>query len=298
MNEKVKDLFAVLTTRHKFLKEIRGFFDSNDYIEVDTPIRVQCPGFDEYIDAISTDDGFYLATSPELQMKRLLSKDVKAIYQITHAFRAEEKGGLHNPEFAMLEWYRTDANYQDIMNEAEYLLKHLLHEFDIAEYSVNFPVKRITADDAFLKCAGWKPSVSWDEDRYFLDWIEKVEPFLANFDAVFITDFPAELAALSKIKEETPLLCERFELFIKGIEIGNAFSELTDYDEHLCRFEYVKEKRIKLGKPVYPLNERFLSYVRESMPPCAGMALGLDRLIMVMSGLESISQVNPFFMDY
>lgn len=292
-----KDLFSVLTLRHTLLKEIRGFFDVQGYLEVDTPVRVRCPGFDEYIDAISTGDGFYLATSPELQMKRLLSKDIGAIYQITHAFRSDEKGALHNPEFAMLEWYRTGADYHDLMDETEGLLKHLLSVPDVEACDIKFPLKKITTDDVFLDCAGWKPSVMWDEDRYFLDWIEKVEPFLSTFDAVFITDFPAALAALSKTKADNPLLCERFELFIKGIEIGNAFTELTDYEEHICRFEQVSRRRTEMGKPVYPLGERFLEAVRQSMPACAGMALGLDRLIMVLAGAVSISQVNPFYGD-
>lgn len=287
----------ILIIRHNIFKKIRSFFDKNGYVEVDTPCRVKCPGIDPYIDAISAGEGFYLATSPELQMKRLLTLGIPRIYQITHAFRANEHGALHNSEFSLLEWYRADTNYWGTMEETEELLRYLL-QADAERYAckltVHTPVMRVCVDELFMSKAGWEPSKVWDEDRFFRDWVDKIDPYLSTIPCVFIYDFPAALASLAKIKEDNCLVSERFELFIHGIEIANAFTELTDPMEQEERFKQSQKKRCALKKEPYKIDEKFLDDLQRGIPSCSGIALGIDRLIMALYGFTEISVVQTF----
>ena len=284
----------ILWLRHKILKKIREFFDNRGYLEVETPIRVKSPGIDPYIDAFPSEKEFFLITSPELHMKRLLSTDLERIYQITHAFRAEEEGHLHSSEFALLEWYRKGTDYLGIMQETEELLKSLVDGVDFDTHVGSFPFERIRVDEMFEERAGWKPSLDWNEDRYFIDWVEKIEPCLKSLNAVFLLDFPAPLAALARINSENPHICERFELYLDGIEIANAFSELTDHKEHRVRFEHANKKRETMGKAPYPVDEGFMESIKTGIPDCGGIAVGLDRLVMAIQGLKRIDLVQTF----
>ncbi len=286
-----------IISRHKILQKIRCFFDSRSYIEVETPLRVRCPGIDPHIDALPSGPGFFLATSPELQMKRLLGPETERIYQITRAFRAEEEGPLHSSEFAILEWYRTGSDYIGLMDETEELIKFLVEEPGCETTSWRFPFERILVDDVFKKRAGWEPSKQWNEDRFFIDWVEKVEPFLKTLGGVFLFDFPAPLASLSVIKKDNPLVCERFELFMRGIETGNAFTELTDYQEHFVRFAEAARKRQAMGKEPYPTDDGFMESLRKGIAECSGIAVGVDRLIMALTGLNDIKLVQTFPMN-
>jgi lysyl-tRNA synthetase class 2 len=287
----------ILQSRHRITQQIRAFFDKQNYLEVETPLRVICPGVDPYIDALPAGNGFFLSTSPELQMKRLLGLGLARIYQITHAFRANEQGAYHNSEFSLLEWYRIGTGYLGLMDETEELLKSIIHNANIGSKDVpeyKFPFPRITIDDLFKEEAGWEPSKAWDENRYFADWVEKIDPYLGQLQGVFIIDFPAPLASLSKIKDDNPLICERFELFMRGIEIANAFTELTDYEEQVTRFETALETRIRKGKDAYEIDEKFLEALKAGIPACAGIALGVDRLVMALLGYHDISMVQTF----
>lgn len=291
------DFYQTLQIRHRITRKIREFFDNRNYLEVETPIRVPCPGIDPYLDALPAGSGFYLATSPELQMKRLLGLKIPCIYQLTHAFRANERGALHNAEFSLLEWYRTNTDYLGIMDETEAMLKVIIEDLDLDKSSAPkyaFPFDRIYVDDLFKALAGWQPSRNWNEDRYFFDWVEKIEPFLASQKGVFVIDFPAPIAALAKIKESNPLVSERFELFMHGIEIANAFTELTDHQEQAERFKEARKKRLLLGKEVYAVDEKFLAALQAGIPECGGIALGIDRLIMAVLGLRDIAMVQTF----
>ena len=291
------DFSQTLRSRHKIIKKIREFFDKRGYLEVETPIRVRCPGIEPYIDALPAGEGFFLASSPELQMKRLLCSKVDRIYQITRAFRMEEEGHLHSPEFTMLEWYRAGTDYLGIMDETEELIRAVVEDADYKTVSWHFPFERIRVDDLYEKKAGWRPSQSWDEDRYFSDWAEKIEPFLYSLKGFFLIDFPAPISSLSRIKEENPLLCERFELFMNGIEIANAFTELTDYEENVSRFEKARMKRKEMGKDIYPVDEGFLRSLNSGIPDCGGIAVGIDRLLMAVLGLNNIDFVQTFPMS-
>ena len=284
--------------RHQLLRAIRSFFEERGYLEVVTPLMVRCPGIDPYIDAIPAGKDFYLATSPELHMKRLLGCGLEKIYQITHAFRADETGRHHNCEFSMLEWYETGINYQLLMELTEIFIQTVDYRMSgCLERDVlfHFPLPRISVDDAFRKYAHWCPSREWNEDRFFLDLIEIVEPALADIPAFFLYDFPAPLASLARLKPDDPNLCERVELYLKGVEIANGFSELTCAREQKERFERDSAKRAAMKKEVYPLDRHFLSTLENGlMPECAGIALGVDRLLMVLTESTDISQVMAF----
>jgi lysyl-tRNA synthetase class 2 len=287
----------LLITRHTINKKIRSFFTDAGYVEVETPCRVKCPGIDPYIDAIPAGSGFYLSTSPELQMKRLLALGIPRIYQITHAFRSNEHGSLHNSEFTMLEWYRTGTDYCGIMEETEQLLIYLMErdsENQVIPLINKIPFQRISVDELFREQAGWEPSKTWDEDRFFLDWVDKIDPYLATLQVTFVYDFPASLSSLSKLKNNNPQVCERFELFIRGLEIANAFTELTDPQEQEARFKKALAKRHMMKKEEYTIDEKFLDALRSGIPACSGVALGIDRLMMALYGYAEIGMVQAF----
>ncbi len=287
--------------RHHLMMLIRTFFEERGYIEVTTPALVRCPGIDPHIEAIPAGNNFYLATSPELQMKRLLGLGLKKIYQLTHAFRAEEQGRHHNPEFSILEWYETGIDYQVLMKITEDLIRSV--DQGISNYLkrsplFSLPVLKISVDQAFQEYAHWCPSKEWDEERFFQDLVEIVEPGLKNIHALFLYDFPAPLASLAKLKPDDPSLSQRFELYLKGIEIANGFSELTCAQEQRARFERDLAKRKAMNKPVYPIDNHFLATLEHGLlPDCAGIALGLDRLLMVLTDSEEISEVMAFHIE-
>ncbi|MGA1845106.1 MAG: EF-P lysine aminoacylase EpmA [bacterium] len=292
-------LLATLLSRDRIYQGIRHFFHDRAYAEVETPLLVPCPGIDPHIDAISAEGDLYLATSPELHMKRLVGMGMPRIFQITRAFRRGEQGGLHNPEFSMLEWYHAGKDYIYLMSEVEDLVRHLVDKLDeqgIRGITLNPPpFPRFTVDRLFEQYAGWTPSSQWDEDRFFLDLVEKVEPRLCAEPAVIIQDFPAPLASLARCKPDEPHLCERFELYMNGLEIANAFSELTDPVEQRERFEAAQERRKEMGKEVYPIDQKFLLLLEQGLlPPCCGIALGLDRLAMALLGARGIEDVMAF----
>lgn len=286
---------AILKKRHLLLTRIRNFFNQRDYLEVETPSRVPSPGFDPYIDAIPAGEGYYLAPSPELQMKRLLGLGIERIYQITHAFRADEQGPHHNVEFTMLEWYRTGADYLDILEEAQELVVYLTVRCGFADSEPTKPFPRISVKDLYLQQAGWDPCTRWDEDRYFKDWVDVVDPWLCRQGTIFVVDFPAPLASLARVPDDRPDICERFELFMNGLEIGNAFTELTDFAEHEQRLRHAQEKRSLMQQEVYPQDPGFMDFVRTGiMPESGGMAIGVDRLFMALTGISHIDMAQAF----
>jgi len=288
------DLPAVLKRRHRIIKTIRTFFDDSGYIAVETPVRVFCPGIDPYVAPLSSGNAHYLATSPELHMKRLLAAGLDKIYQLTRAFRRDESGRFHNPEFSMLEWYRKGADCRGMMLEAEALLRYICDREDVFRERYAFPFLNISVDDLFAETCGWRPSTDWNEDRYFRDWAEKVDPFLESVDAVFITDFPAPLAALSKLKDQDSRICDRIELYLNGVEIANAYSELTDLHAHQDYIDRVMQKSTSLGKHVCAVDAGFMDAVKKGIPESGGIALGIDRLVMCLLGEKSIQAVMAF----
>lgn len=285
----MKDLSAykeVLAARDAMMRAVRSFFQGQGFLEVETPVRLPAPCLEEHIDAIPT-DGEFLRTSPELHMKRLLCAGFERIFCVGPCFRRGEFGRLHNPEYTMLEWYRAGADYMDILRDMDALLRAVGFVFD--------EIRVLAVSDAFVRFAGWDPAMKYDAERFDLDLLEKVEPALKRMPGpTVLKDYPAEAAALSRRKPDNPGLAERWELYIDGIEIANAYSELTDAAEQRFRFEACAEKRGLAGREVYPSDEAFLSALEQGMPPSGGIAVGMDRLLMVLLGKKSLDDVMPF----
>ena len=271
-----------LSERARVLREIRAFFDVRGFTEVETPVRIPAPAPEPHIDCPPSDDWF-LRASPELQMKKLLAAGMERIYQIGPCFRAGEKGSRHSPEFTMLEWYRANADYSDIARDAEELLAEVLKR-DHAD------VQRLTMREAYVRWAGWDPVETWDQDRFDFDMATKIEPNLPK-EPLFLTDYPAPAASLARLKSDDPRVAERWELYVDGIELANAFTELIDPVEQRRRFELAREERRALGEADYPLDEEFLNALVQ-MPPSGGVALGVDRLVMLACGASSIAEVQ------
>ena len=273
---------ACLSERARVLHEIRAFFDARGFTEVETPVRIPAPAPEPHIDCPPSGDWF-LRASPELQMKKLLAAGMERIYQIGPCFRAGEKGRRHSPEFTMLEWYRANADYSDIARDAEELLAEVLKR-DHAD------VQRSTVREAYLRWAGWDPVETWDQDRFDFDMATKIEPNLPK-EPLFLTDYPAPAASLARLKSDDPRVAARWELYVDGIELANAFTELIDPVEQRRRFELAREERRALGEADYPLDEKFLDALAR-MPPSGGVALGVDRLVMLACGASSIADVQ------
>ena len=291
----------ILGFRHRMMAEIRRFFDSRGYIEVDCPIRIPTPALELHIDAIPAGDQ-WLRTSPEFHLNRLLSARYSKIYHLGPCFRANERGSQHSEEFTMLEWYRSEAGYIDILADTKALIGALAAELlGCAHLSWKggrvdlLPLwELLTVSDVFLEYAGWDPVAQWDADRFDVDLIEKVEPSLPKDRPVVLKDYPAEAAALARLCEGDPSRAERWELYIGGLELANAYSELINPVEQRARFEACARERDALGKTRYEIDEVFMSALESGLPECGGIALGVDRLLMLFLGEDDISRVRPF----
>ncbi len=271
-----------LAERARVLRHIRAFFDDRGFIEVDTPVRLRAPAPEVHIDCPASGDCF-LRASPELQMKKLLAAGMERIYQIGPCFREGESGRRHAPEFTMLEWYRANAGYLDILADMEALVAGVL--------GLVVPFARLTVREAYRRYAGWDPFADWDQERFDFDMAAKIEPSLGSAP-VFLIDYPPGAASLARLRDEGGTsVAERWELYVEGIELANAFGELVDSREQRVRFEAAREERRRLGEADYPLDEEFLELL-ESMPPSGGVALGVDRLVMLACGAKTIAAVR------
>lgn len=289
-----------LEARARIIELIRRFFLDRDFLEVDTPLRTPTQAPEEHTDAVES-EGWLLATSPELPMKRLLAAGYERIFQICRAFRGRERGALHVPEFTLLEWYRAHEDYDALMDDCEQLVAEVAAGLGIGgsvtyqgtSISFGSPWPRITVTDAFRKWAGWEPGPAPDPDRFTADMVSLVEPALVGGSPVFLADYPASMAALARLKPGNPTVAERFELYAGGLELANGFSELTDPMEQRERFEKANAERARQRRAVYPMPETFLEAL-ETMPPSAGIALGIDRLVMLFTDAASIDDVVAF----
>ena len=274
-----------LKVRAGVLRTIRAFFDARGFVEVETPTRIPAPAPEPHIDCPASGDWF-LRASPELQMKKLLAAGLPRIYQIGPCFREGERGRRHSPEFTMLEWYRAEADYTDIARDMEELVRAILW----ARGSAPLPFARLTVREAYIRWAGWDPVEDWNQDRFDFDMATKIEPNLPK-GPLFLTDYPSPAASLARLKAEDPRVAERWELYVDGMELANAFTELTDSAEQRKRFEAARAERRVLGEADYPLDEDFL-FALARMPPAGGVALGVDRLVMLACGAASIDEVR------
>jgi lysyl-tRNA synthetase class 2 len=264
---------------------------------------VPCPGLDVNLDAIEVLGARgprWLHTSPEYQMKRLLTLGLPGIYQLGKAFRRGERGRLHEPEFTMLEWYRSYSDAEQMMRDTEQLVAAVARELTggtelpgvEGAVDVTPPWDRITVQEAFQRYAGIElASVLSDEEEFYQVLADSIEPKLGRKRAVFLTDYPAPMASLARLSPIDPHFAERFEAYLDGIELCNGFSELVDPAEQRRRFERDQETREKLDRAVYPVDERFLAALQEGIPPSGGNALGFDRLLMLLVGAKHIDEV-------
>ncbi|MDI6774981.1 MAG: EF-P lysine aminoacylase EpmA [Verrucomicrobiota bacterium] len=294
------DFRRVLDVRGRTLQAIRRFFADRNFLEVETPVRIPAPALEPHIDAEPSGDRF-LRTSPELHMKRLLAQGLDRIFQMGPCFRRNERGRLHRPEFALLEWYRRGADYLDMLVDAKALIGFVF-ETVLGRTAIVYngtpievmPVwERRTVEEMFRAHAGWNPLTSCDDARFSLDLVEKVEPALPRDRPAVLKDYPIRAAALARCRPGPPPAAERWELYIGGLELAGAFSELTDHAEQRARFEACARARAAAGRAVYPLDEAFLSALEQGLPPCGGAALGVDRLVMLLAGCSDIGEARP-----
>lgn len=294
-----------LRARARALATLRAYFDGQGFIEVDPPARVRAPGVDLNVDALRAEQG-WLVPSPELSLKRLLVGGVPRLYSLSHAFRYDEQGALHEPEFMLLEWYRAFAGQEAVMRDTEALVLAVAkaltggaHLFapDGRRLDVRPPFERITVREAFLHFAKVKDAVDLaasDEDRYFRLLVEVVEPNLARFDKpVFLCEYPITQAVLARPSPSDPSVAERFELYAGGVELCNGYGELVDPVEQRRRFVAERSERRRQKRRVYPIAGRFLAALEEGMPPSGGNALGVDRLILLATNAKRLADVIP-----
>jgi lysyl-tRNA synthetase class 2 len=307
---------AVLGARAAMLARCREFFAARGVLEVETPILAQATVTDVHLASLESRIAgrprpYYLQTSPEYAMKRLLAAGSPDLYQICKVFRDGESGRLHNPEFTMLEWYRRGFDHLRLMDEVEALLGTLLAG------RLEAPPERLTYRDAFLRVLGVDPLAAplaelsalaatragatglGDERDTVLDLLmgTLVGPALGHGRLTLVHAYPASQAALARLLPGTPPVAARFEAYVEGLELCNGFHELGDAAEQRRRFEHDRVQRALRRLPAPPLDERLLAALAAGLPDCAGVAVGLDRVLMLATGCSTIGEVLTFAVD-
>ena len=302
-----------IETRAKLLTDIRSFFSSRGVLEVETPVLSRAGNSDPNIRSTFTDSNprKFLRTSPEYAMKRMLASGSGDIYELGRVFRSGEKGRYHNPEFTMLEWYRTGMAYLDLASEVGSLIRFCGNgQFD------DWPQQEISYRDLFLTHTGLDPLSCTETDlssaaaeRGILagslqqpEWLDLllgqvIEPALPGETITVVYDFLPEQAALARIRPDDPPVAERFEVYLGQVELANGYQELTDANEQLQRFERERKQRDARGEDVAPLDLQLIEAMRHGLPECSGVALGVDRLLMALLKLEQMDSVLAFSAD-
>ena len=324
------DLFAgkipYLEARARLMGGIRDFFNGRGYLEVETPALQKSPCMEAHIQAFRTEllgadrqsrETFYLHTSPEFAMKKLLVAGLPKIYQLAKVFRNAEGSSWHSPEFCMLEWYQKGMDYRNMMEETAALVRCVAKNTLTARGKNSNPFlswEKITVVDALKKYAGVDISENLGNVAHIRaeakrigvyvspqdDWenallkiiMEKVEPHAGSPAPTILYDYPVTMAALARPKPEDPRFAERFEVYVCGIELANAFGELTDAGVQRERFMHDVALRKKIYGDDYPVDEDFLRALEFGLPAASGNALGVDRLLMLMTGAEHIDLVQ------
>ncbi len=289
-----------LHLRARIIQAVRRFFVDRAYLEVDTPIRIPAPAPEAHIDAIASEN-CYLQTSPELCMKQLLAAGYSRVFQICKCFRSRERGHRHLPELSMLEWYKAGGNYTDLMDDCQDLIGFIAAQTNAGNrliyqgqtIDLDPPWTRLSVAEAFQRYAGTTVEQALAAGCFDEMMVDAIEPHLGTNRPLFLYDYPAALGALARLKPANPLVAERFELYIAGLELCNGFSELTDPVEQRKRFEAEQTIRQSNDKPVYPVPQNFLSALSD-MPAACGNALGIDRLVMLFANTTEIDDVVAF----
>lgn len=305
-----KKKYEVVKKWNQFLFSIRSYFKEQDFLEVRTPSLVKSPGVETYIDPIQTNyQKLFLPTSPELHLKKYLVRGFERIYEIKEVYRFEDISSTHQPEFLMLEWYRSYDNLSSIEKDLKNLCQKIYKSF----YGKSLAFQRMSMKEAFFKyadfslspktskkdlsdccdCLGieWSFSDTWN-DLFHRIFLERIESRLDKKKATIIYDFPPQLAALAKLNDEG--WAERFEFYFQGLEIANAYHELNSWEEQGLRFEKTNQERLSLGSSEIPVDEDFMEHLKLGLPPSGGIALGVERLFMAISGIENIEEVYLF----
>jgi lysyl-tRNA synthetase class 2 len=295
---------AIAAARGRLYQLVRDELVRRGYLEVETPCLLPAPGLEPHITAFEASyrpelpglgpRTVYLATSPEYAMKRLLADGFGHVFQICKAFRNGETAAQHNPEFTMLELYRSPGTVEELLLDLEGLVRSAGRALGCAAPGLDLerPFERLTVTNAWARhFAGKGPPA--DETQFFREMLETIEPSLGRERPTFLTEYPSAHAALARLKPGDPTVSERFELYARGLELANGFGELNDAAEQRRRFEAEQAQRRAAGRPVYPIDERFLAAVGK-MPPSAGVAVGLDRLLMLLLGIDEIEDVLLF----
>lgn len=297
-----------LKARSWLLRDIRDYFFTRKVMEVETPLISTAGNTDPEIESIRTDHDGYLRTSPEFALKRLLAAGSGDIFELGRVFRAGESGRSHNPEFTMLEWYRTGFSYHQLMDEVASLVRCCGRgKFD------QWPEQRLSYRQLFVQHLDLNPFTAETSElaaaakqhgiddielgrRQWLDLLISlvIQPALPRECLTFVHDFPADQAALARIRPGTPPHAERFELYLGGTELANGYQELTDPDEQKRRFEAENAEREKRGENTCAIDHRLVAALEHGLPECAGVALGVDRLLMAITGAAAITEVTAF----
>jgi lysyl-tRNA synthetase class 2 len=311
-----------LEKRAKIIKSIRTYFDDLGYTEVETPALQHSAVMDPHIKAFETEfispnqsetRRLFLHTSPEFAMKKMLVGGMKKIYQICKTFRNAEDSPNHSPEFTMIEWYHTGLSYEDLMQECVGLMRAVTdvpYKFRGMESDAHQPWEIISVCEAFQKYAhinlesvlndldGFKKLAGdlyhegdeWD-DIFFRVFLEKIEPNLGHPVPTIIYDYPIHMASLSRPKQSDPRFCERFEIYICGLELANAFGELCDAGEQKRRFAKNMAEKKRLYGDDYPIDHELIEALSHGMDDVSGIALGVDRLVMLATGADHINDI-------
>ncbi|MFZ5845630.1 MAG: EF-P lysine aminoacylase EpmA [Patescibacteria group bacterium] len=318
--------------RERLIRAVRNFFTEKGFHEIETPLLIARPPAESYLDVFETTlydrqrrrQKAYLSTSPEVALKKLMVAGVGNCFSLTKSFRnMETQSQLHNPEFTILEWYRVDADYQDLMIDCEQLLlsinrlignkNFLIYQGEKIDLSP--PWERLTVAHAFKRYShidlthaltlpvmrklaevkGYKveKETTWEE-LFHQIFLNEVEPRLGRGKPTVLYEFPASFAALAKKKESDPRWVERFEFYIAGLELGDAYSELTDWREQEERFKKEIKEIKRLRKTIYDYDHDFIRALKTGLPKCAGIAVGVDRLVMLFTDTTDIAETMFF----
>lgn len=305
-----------LKQRARIISVTREFFDKRGYLEVETPALQVSPCMEPHIQAFKTRE-LYLHTSPEFAMKKLLVAGLPKIYQMAKVFRDEPHARLHSPEFCLLEWYQAGMDYKEMMQETINLIRTVAGgkiAYNGKTSDPHAPWEIVTVVEALRKYAGVDISAHLGDLAHIKaeaarigvyvsphdDWenallkimMDKVEPHLGAPVPTILCDYPVSMAALSRPKPEDPRFAERFEVYICSVELSNAFGELTDAKVQRTRFEHDVALRKKIYGVDYPVDEEFIEALQFGLPSCSGNALGIDRLVMLLTGAENIDLVQ------
>ncbi|MEJ8568428.1 EF-P lysine aminoacylase EpmA [Elongatibacter sediminis] len=302
-----------LEARAEMLSDIRTFFAERNVLEVETPVLSRAGNTDPNITGLRVDGSvpLYLRTSPEYPMKRLVASFGKDIYELGRVFRGRERGGRHNPEFTMAEWYRVGWNWRALADEVVALIRHCGRgEFD------RWPCEMTTYRDLFLQHLGLDPFTATESDCEDLagergitagpmdvrDWLDLllshvIQPAIEGARITVVCDFPVDQAALATLRDDDPPVAERFEVYLGGMELANGYQELGDARELRDRFEHDNRIRELRGDPVLPIDDQLIAALDHGLPDCAGVALGVDRLLMARLGVRDIGMTLSFPSD-